>query len=136
MAKFTTYLEVSPLGLHPNLYQFGPVRNARVFRERWLRWFYLAELPQRKIKLLIGPFRSRRGARRAWDMVKGTYTDWYEQQERLTKDIGHEARLSKVPFYVEDERPHFAEDIFSSGRKGGGPADARSQPAPVSDRVA
>ena len=136
MARFMTYLEVAPAGIHPNLYQFGPIRNTRVISEGWFRHYFLGELPQRKIKLLIGPFRSRRRAARAWTLVKDTYTDWYEQQERLVKDIGHDARLSKVPFHIEDHRTHFAEDIFGNSREVGGSADARGKPAPVSDRVA
>lgn len=131
-AKFTTYLEVSPAGIHPLLYQFGPVRNPRVIREGWLRFFYLAELPQRRIKLLIGPFRSRRGANRAWELVRDAYTDWHQQQVKLERE-GYEAFFSKVPFHVADERQYYAEDIFERGGAVGRPADARGVPTLVRD---
>lgn len=135
-ARFTTYLELTPSGIHPMLYHFGPVRNPRVIRFGWMRYFYLAELPQRRIKLLIGPFRSRRGASRAWETVRDAYTDWHQQQVKIDEALGHDAIFSKVPFNVADETEHYAEDIFERGRAISRPFDARSQSTLVRDRVA
>lgn len=136
MARFTTYLELTPSAIHPLLYHFGPVRNPRVIRFGWLRYFYLAELPQRGIKLLIGPFRSRKGASRAWEMVRDAYTDWHQQQVKVDEALGHDAIFSKVPFQVKDETRQYAEDIFERAGTARRSPNARGIAALIRNRMA
>lgn len=71
MAKIRSLFEVTPreLRMKPALRNFGPFENVRYVRFRWFCWFWLGDATDSNHRVMIGPFKFRWSAKRAWDKV-------------------------------------------------------------------
>lgn len=70
MAEIRSLFELTPAELRkkPALRRFLPCRQQTV-RFGWFKWYWLGRCVDSKHTLLIGPFWTRGGAKRAWDKV-------------------------------------------------------------------
>jgi hypothetical protein len=84
VAKIRSMMEVRPVELTPAMRNFGPFDNIRLLRWGWFKWFWLGDTKDdiANYTLLIGPFRTRGRARRAWD---NPFLKNKEKAEELSK---------------------------------------------------
>lgn len=78
MAEIRSLFELSPAELQrkPALRRFLPCRVS-IIRCGWFKWFWLGRSTGSNHTLLIGPYWTKRGARRAWDKVPTTEPDLF-----------------------------------------------------------
>jgi hypothetical protein len=83
MAKIRTFMEMRPAEVTPVMRRFEPFENVRLLRWRWFNWFWLGDSKGDvgNYTILIGPFVTKRGARRAWD------NPFLKKKERVQKEL-------------------------------------------------
>lgn len=69
MAQIKSFYEIAPHELRPTLRHFAPFENVRTIRYAWFKWFWMGDSENADYRILIGPFKSKRKAKRAWDRV-------------------------------------------------------------------
>lgn len=108
MPKVRTLMEVSPRNIPPSLFEIE-IGRSRVLREGWFKWFWLGDTVKGEL-ILIGPFRSKRSALRAWDLVGETYVAWNLQQQRLFQAMGLGAEYEQYQKKTNSEEVQQQED--------------------------
>lgn len=71
MATIRSLMQLTPAELvsRPMVFHgFGPFREQTI-REGWFRWFWLGHSIESAHTLLVGPFRTKRGAKNVWAKV-------------------------------------------------------------------
>lgn len=71
MAEIRSLFELTPKELvkKPALRRFGPFKKVQVLTTGWFSHFWYGQAEDSNHTLIVGPFRTRGGARRAWDKV-------------------------------------------------------------------
>ncbi len=75
MATIRALMELTPAELRskPAIRNFGPWASQQAVCFGWFKWFWLGRAQDSAHTLLIGPFWTKRGAKRAWGKVP---TQW------------------------------------------------------------
>lgn len=70
MAGIRSLMELTPTELQsrPAIRNFGPFRE-QIIRQGWFQWFWMGRAIASGHTLLVGPFRTKRGAKNVWKNV-------------------------------------------------------------------
>lgn len=110
MAKIKSMFEISPEKVTAVMRNFAPFEKERTFRFKWGEWFWMGDSVNSDIRLMIGPFKTRRRAQEAWDRVPehepGRYGQDYfrEQGRREAENLGRflgQAREVEKTFWLK-----------------------------------
>lgn len=71
MAVVKTFFEMTQqeAQTRPFVAQFAPFDNVRILRTGWRQWFWLGDSMESNHRLMIGPFKRKGLAKRAWQPV-------------------------------------------------------------------
>lgn len=97
MAEIRSYFEMTPAELlsRPSIRNFGPFEKVRYVRFAWFCWFWLGNARDSLHTVAVGPFKTRWGARRAWDKVNKLPT--FDSGDPWGTRPGTRALQSKFP---------------------------------------